>query len=88
MKFLRKLWFKYKFWRAPIQISCDPATPGYDFCIEFKIVDGTTYVLKEYRNYKSVDAYQTALFERLLPKMHGMFKAKSDFDKKIADLND
>ena len=88
MKFLTKLWFKYKFWRAPIRISCDPATPQYDTCMEFKVVDGTIYVLKEYRNYKSVDAYQTALFERLLPKMHGMFRTKSDFDKKIADPND
>lgn len=88
MNFIKKLRFKFKFWRAPIITSCDPATPDYDFCIQFKVVDGTTYVLKEYKNYKSVDSYQKALFDQLLPKMNGMFKAKSILDKKIAGLDE
>lgn len=74
MKFLKGLWFKYKYWKAPIYTRWDPATPDYDMCIHYKIVDGIVYVLSEYRNYKNVNLYQMALFTRLLPKIREILK--------------
>lgn len=46
MKWLKQLWFEFKYWRAPLIISIDPAWADGDYTAEVyaKQVDGIIYI--------------------------------------------
>ena len=46
MKWIKNLWFKFRYWRAPYIIGMD-CGKGYDATVYAKYIDGVLYICKE-----------------------------------------
>ncbi len=66
---MKSLWFKFRLWLAKERIVVEPIDNESELVIHSKIVDAKVYIVKEYRRYKTLEAYQRELIKRTIPKL-------------------